>query len=166
MRSKGSKLLTRFYCLTLITALLWLSGVGCATCCASEQMILPVNGHLVPTTSLSTEKTLAESCSEKMDCCKKAAIPHAAKKENGINRPASEASEISESSSVVACRLLAKQTPGFVTVKLASTNLAADLPVNGLPSISSDTANNSSASHLVLPHNRSGTYLRCCVFLI
>jgi hypothetical protein len=129
-------------------------------------MILPANGHLVPSASLSTEQTIAESCSAKMDCCKKAAMPRPSTRDDGINRPASEASEISESANVVACRLLPKRSPGFVTLKLTFDNAVENLAENSLPCIATAIEKGLSDSRLTLPQNRSGTYLRCCVFLI
>jgi len=158
----------RFHCLALIALMLWLGGVGCATCCARER----VKPHVTQATagqSFAAGMAASADSSEEMDCCKQKAAKHrpATTKPATIHaQPAGKVAELSEPLSVAACSLLPKHTSGFVTLKMSPDDVAADLAQRALPFICPDAVTKVSASPLALPLNRSGTYLRCCVLLI
>jgi hypothetical protein len=156
--------------------ILWLSGFGCSLCSVKGA----VTAHCAidkvspaPSTTSATG-TSQESCqTEELECCKK----RAGRPAEQINSQSTDLREseaknqttplhISQQEVVISCSLLPKHLSGLNVIPLSSDHLDVEAePIN------STFATNAESSKLaftypVLPHNRGGTYLRCCVFLI
>jgi hypothetical protein len=163
---------------TLIAVILWLSGFGCSFCCIQGA----VTDHYEPgivsytpsTPSANETQASQESCpKEELDCCKKR-VGRPAEQANSqpIVLQESEAKSgptplrISQPAGVVRCSLLPKHIPSLMIAPSSFDNL--DVEAEPINSTFATIAESSKLEfiHPVLPHNRGGTYLRCCVFLI
>jgi hypothetical protein len=157
----------------LIVLTLWLSGLGCSMCCirdvATTHCEIEQVAAIRPTPSVSQE-----SCQKaELDCCKKS-----------VSKPAKELSsrstelriteaksarmllQISQLSDVVGCSLLPKHIPSLPVAPQSYDNL--DVEAEPVPSTFTAITHLNEPQFLppILPHNRGGTYLRLCVFLI
>src|SRR5215813_1423485 len=164
-----SQIQIRVCCLALIVMMLWLGGFGCATCCAMEQTM--ARGELAQSPAVESSQPVESSATDfiqEPDCCKqKIATKSQAIAKQTTDAAKSEATtlEISALSSVAACSLLPKHAAGFVTTKSSPDNLDVQIAEGALSFVPSDESKRQPSFPVPLLHNRSGTYLRCCIFL-
>ena len=166
-----SQIQVRVNCLTLIVMMLWLGGFGCSTCCATEPAM--TRGELAQSPAVEPSQPAESSptgCLQERDCCKPQSVanPLSATTKQISDASKSEAMTlaISAPSSVAACSLLPKHAAGFVTVKSSPENSDVQAAQGTLSFVPSDESKHQPSVPVPLLHNRSGTYLRCCVFLI
>jgi hypothetical protein len=126
------------------------------------------------TPSVDQAETSQEFCQkEEADCCKKRIIKNTEKANSqSADLKKSEAEgdtlplQISQQAGVVACSLLPKHIPSLIVAPPSADH--ADAVAEPIYSTFAAVAPSSELAftHPVLPQNRSGTYLHCCVFLI
>jgi len=167
----------KIYSFTLVALILWLSGVGCSLCCVKGSVKAYYEVEMVSqiqsTPSVDQAETSQESCQkEEADCCKKRIIKTTEKANSqfaDLKRSETEGDtllQISQQDGVVACSLLPKHIPSLIVAPPSANN--PDAVAEPIHSTFAAVAPSSELAftHPVLPQNRSGTYLHCCVFLI
>lgn len=160
----------------LVVLTLWLSGLGCGMCYIRDvaASVCESTPAAQPTPSVNSPEVSQESCQkEEADCCKKRVSKPATKPASSTTEPsiskaksATMRLQILPTSSVVTCSLLPKHIPGLIVAPQSSNNLEIEAPpVHATFAASAQTCE-PQFFRPILPQNRGGTYLRCCVFLI
>jgi hypothetical protein len=150
----------QFSSLAVIMVTLWLGGFGCSLCCvtgATDSCCL--NEHKASTQAITfaLETTSCDTASAECSCCKPSKAD--------VKIAFSDTSIQSEGG--VGCSLLPSQIDG-VTASAKAAYLAP-APQVGLPiftQILNPQTREAFVTDTLLPRNRGGTYLRCCVLLI
>jgi hypothetical protein len=147
---KATPIKLKFVCQAVIAMFLWLSGFGCALCCATGL-----------TKSCCLDKTKAGIQSEtKNDCAESGCCKQAKRK---ISSPRAETAL--QSASEIGCRLLPNQTPSLIGAQRATDAAFQEAPTDASLAVFYSLR----PSRFVEPPsplNRGATYLDCCALLI
>ena len=137
----------KLYCLAIVALTLWLGGFGCALCCANQitESCCPDQPNAYQVTSLEAERGESSCCAKSQSC-----------------NDSTDA--ITQPEGVKACNLFHDRTPSFIASSQVIDDSIAE--INELQCTSLIFLSTSQFAPPSLPHNRSGTYLRCCVLLI
>lgn len=174
MHLRALQLFKKLTCLAIISLTLWLGGFGCSACCASELgKVRADNDRLSfkPKTSSTASTSPAEDGSHEAHCCQKPSKKSAVTSEvtsSHVATPTAQSSEfhIAQETGVIGCSLLPKNALGITS----SPRL-----VDGIETIAETTSPviplmaqlpEAEFARPLFPQNRSGTHLRCCIFLI
>ena len=142
--------------IVVIAVTLWLSGFGCSFCCATgvTDSCCPGNASTLTQASAS-DQTYCNSSSDDGCCCK----PSVAISESVVS------DRIIQGKGAIGCSLLPSQLEGIASHLRLADELALHGGLPESPYINSQIRTNPPID-APLPHNRGGTYLRCCVLLI
>jgi len=177
------KIHRKIFSAATITLLLWLNGFDCAMCCGKDAAEAHCNHEAIaaaPQNSSANAKLESAIVCQKppsekaeLDCCKRSVSENSESvNSSSTDQSKSAASsdepslQISRQGNAVACSLLPKPLPGLTVAPKSFVN--PDAQAASSASILAVVAPGSATPFLprALPQNRSGTYLRCCVFLI
>lgn len=174
MHLRAAQLFKKLTSLAIISLTLWLGGFGCSACCASELGKVQAENDRLSfkhKTSSTASTSPAEDGSHEAKCCQKPSKESAATSEvtsSNVATPTAKSSEfhIAQESGVVGCCLLPKNAQGMTSflrliddVETATETMIPIFPLMAqLPK--------AEFARPLFPQNRSGTQLRCCVFLI
>ena len=174
MQVRASQIFKKAVCLAIISLTLWLGGFGCSACCASELGKVQTDNDRLsfkPKISSTASTSAAEDCSHEASCCQKPAKKSAATSpviSSNVATPTTKSSElhIAQKTGVVGCSLLPKNAQGMTSssrlIDEVETAAATSIPVFTLLAQQREAE----FTRPLFPQNRSGTHLRCCVFLI
>jgi hypothetical protein len=165
----------QFHSLTLVAVILWLGGFGCSLCCVKSTVMTQPEVEQLSQSPVARFPSEAESAKascvkEEADCCKKrlnqTAAVNPSQTADFQAKQSDTALQMARPGGVVGCSLLPRHIPSLI-VASPSCDVpdAVAEPVPITFAVVASTAERASTRPL-LPHNRGGTRLRCCVFLI
>ena len=163
MQVIASQIYKKVICSAIISLTFWLGGFGCSACCATEKNA-PFDTEQI---SSKQNPSSAEACCHGSNCCQKPAKKSAASSQISIESEGKSAeSLIANEAGVVGCSLLPKNALGMTSSPRftdgADVEVETTIPALALVAQLRDAE----FTRPLLPQNRSGTHLRCCVLLI